>query len=67
MIKGIHFLFSEEIKASVTKELKSQRGGCWSSASMDGRIECRSALTQRGSTLKGTICNYPKNVILKFL
>ena len=34
---------------------------------MDGRIKCRSALTQRGSTLKGRICNLPKNVVLKLL
>ena len=68
VIKGTHFSSSEEITASVTKELKSLKQEEFSKrASTDGRIECRSALTQRGSTLKRTICNLPKNVVLKLL
>ena len=66
MIKGTHFSSLEEIRAAV-KELKSLNRRSLLSASVDFRIECRRALTQRESTLKGTICNLPKNVALKFI
>jgi len=35
-------------------------------ASDDATNECRSALTHRGSTLKGTIRNFIEHVIINF-
>ena len=45
VIKGTHFSSLKEIRTSVTKELKRLKRRSLPSASVDGKIECISALT----------------------
>ena len=53
MMWGTQFLSSEKLKASMTTELKSIKKKSFSSASLDDRVECSSALTFREKYFKG--------------
>ena len=67
MIKGIHFSSLEETKTSMTKELKSLKEEKFVKCFREWQDRMQKCITQKGNTLKGTICNLPKNVVLNFL
>ena len=67
VIEGSRFSSSEEIKASVTKEIKSLKEEEFAKCFRGWQDQMQSALTQKESTLRRTICNLSANVELKVL
>ena len=68
-MKGTPFSSLEEIKTSVTGELKRLKEEDFTTCFCEWQIECKSVLTGRGSTLKETIheLSIRVYVVLKFL
>ena len=66
MIKETYFSSSEETKASVTKELKNIKEEEFTKCFRGWQGRMQKCINSSGSALKGTICNLPKNVELKF-
>ena len=61
------FFISRGKKASVTRELKRLREEDFTKCFRWWLVSCKSALTRRGSTLKGTLHKVSKYAALKFL
>ena len=67
VMKGTHFSFLEEIKASVTRELKRLKEEDFTKCFHGWQDQMQKCIDLEGITLKGTIHKLSKYIVLKFL